>query len=125
MFSPAVRKAERRKLIWSRLNETEPKMSDLPIACSLTTPELQQRRSTILLNVRTAALELKELEDGFAYRFPSENTLLADLLTLIQLEHQCCPFLRFNLIIEAGNGPVWLELTGPAGAKEFLVDNFN
>jgi hypothetical protein len=100
-------------------------MSDLPIACTLTTPELQERRSTLLLNVRAAALELKELEDGFAYRFPLDDTLLADLFTLVQLEHKCCPFLRFNLIIEAGNGPVWLELTGPAGTKGFLVDTFN
>jgi hypothetical protein len=100
-------------------------MSDLPIACTLTTPELQVRRSTLLLNVRAAALELKELEDGFAYRFPSDDTLLADLFTLIQLEHQCCPFLRFSLIVEAGNGSVWLQLTGPAGTKGFLVDTFN
>jgi hypothetical protein len=61
-----------------------------------------------------------EKEDGFAYRFPSDESLLADLFTLIQLEHQCCPFLKFTLIVEAGDGPVWLELTGPSGAKEFL-----
>jgi hypothetical protein len=68
---------------------------------------------------------MKELEDGFAYRFPSDDSLLADLFTLIQLEHQCCPFLRLGLIVAAGRGPVWLELTGPAGTKEFLVDTFN
>lgn len=96
-------------------------MSDLPIACTLTTPELQERRSKLLQKVRAAALELKELEEGFAYRFSSDDSLLADLFTLIQLEHQCCPFLRFNLIVEAGNEPVWLELTGPTGTKEFLA----
>jgi hypothetical protein len=75
--------------------------------------------------VRGAALELKELEDGFAYRFPSDDSLLAELFTLIQLEHQCCPFLRFSLIVEAGNGSVWLELTGAAGTKEFLAGTFS
>lgn len=74
--------------------------------------------------VRGAAVELKELEEGLAYRFPSGDSLLADLFTLIQLEHQCCPFLKFSLIIEAGKGPVWLELTGPPGTKEFLVSIF-
>lgn len=44
---------------------------------------------------------------------------ISDLFTLIQLEHQCCPFLRFSLIFEAGKGPVWLELTGPSGTKNF------
>ena len=99
-------------------------MTDLPIACTLTAPELQERRSKLLETVRTAALEAKETADGFAYRFPSDDSLLADLLTVIRLEHQCCPFLRFSLIVEAGNGPVWLELTGPAGTKEFLTSIF-
>ena len=99
-------------------------MSDLPIACSLTAPELQARRVEVLHKVRAAALEVKELDDGFAYHFPSNDSLLADLLTLIQLEHQCCPFLRINLILEPGTGPLWLELTGPPGTKEFLASIF-
>ena len=99
-------------------------MSTLPIACSLTAPELQARRTEVLQRVRVAALEVKEMSDGFAYRFPSNQPLLADLSTLIQLEHQCCPFLRFSLIVEPGNGPIWLELTGPAGTKEFLTSIF-
>jgi len=99
-------------------------MSTLPIACSLTTPELQARRTEVLQKARAAALEVKEKEDGFAYRFPSNESLLVDLLTLIQLEHQCCPFLKITLIVEAGAGPIWLELTGPPGTKEFLSSIF-
>src|SRR5258706_8391218 len=98
--------------------------NDLLIACSLTTPELEERRSNLLQKVRGAALESRELEEGLAYRFPSDYALLADLFTLIQLEHQCCPFLRFNLIVEAAKGPVWLELTGPPGTKDFLASTF-
>jgi hypothetical protein len=96
-------------------------MSDLPIACSLTAPELQTRRTEVLQKVRAAALEVKEMAEGFAYRFPSDDSLLADLSTLVQLEHQCCPFLSISLIVEASNGPIWLELTGPPGTKEFLT----
>ena len=99
-------------------------MSDLPIACSLTAPELQARRTEVLQKARAAALEVRELDDGFAYRFPSNDSLLADLATLIQLEHQCCPFLKISLIVEAGNGPIWLQLTGPSGTKEFLKSVF-
>jgi len=77
-----------------------------------------------LQEVRAAALEVKEIASGFAYRFPSDDSLLGDLFTLIQLEHQCCSFLKFSLIVEAGNGPVWLELTGPPGTKEFLASIF-
>jgi hypothetical protein len=78
----------------------------------------------VLQRVRAAALEVKELNDGFAYRFPIGESLLADLSSLIQLEHQCCPFLKIALIVEAGDGPIWLELTGPSGTKEFLTSVF-
>ena len=100
-------------------------MSKLPIACTLTAPELQERRSKLLQGVRAAALEAKEMEDGYAYRFQSNDSLLADLATLVQLEHQCCAFLRISLTLEPGDGPIWLELTGPPGTKEFLTSIFD
>jgi hypothetical protein len=39
---------------------------------------------------------------------------------LIDLERQCCPFLRFELKVLPANGPIWLELTGPEGTRDFL-----
>jgi hypothetical protein len=98
--------------------------SNLPVACSLTAPELQQRRSELLQKLRSAALGVEELDEGYAYRFHSDESMLSDLATLIQLEHQCCPFLRIKLIVEADNGPIWLELTGPPGTKDFLKSVF-
>jgi len=100
-------------------------MNTLPIACSLTAPELQARRTEVLQQARAAALEVQEIDQGFVYRFPANESLLADLFTLIQLEHQCCPFIRISLTLEAGHGPIWLELTGPPGTKEFLTSIFD
>ena len=71
-----------------------------------------------------AVLESKELADGFAYRFPEGDEWLAELAEVIKLERRCCPFLSFNLSVGAGGGPVWLELTGPPGTKEFLSSLF-
>ena len=99
--------------------------TSLPIACSLTSAELQERRSSLLQTVRSAVLEVKELDDGYAYSFPSEGKWLRELVSLIELERQCCPFLRFRLTVEANGGPMWLDLTGPEGTKEFLVSTFN
>ena len=99
-------------------------MSDLPIACSLTSDELQERRSVVLQRVRRAVLEVRELRDGFAYSFPSAGDWLRELAGVIDLERQCCPFLRFNLTVEANGGSIWLEMTGPEGTKEFLVNTF-
>ena len=98
---------------------------DLPIACTLTAPELQERRFKVLQKVRRAVLEVKELQDGCAYTFPSDSLWLGEVSGLIDLERQCCPFLRFRLTVEENGGSLMLEITGPEGTKEFLASTFN
>ena len=95
-------------------------MVDLPVACTLLEAERQQRRSRVLERVSARVRETRPLEDGYALRFIADEADLAELMQLIQLERQCCAFLRFRLTVEPGCGPVWLELTGPAGTKTFL-----
>ncbi len=95
-------------------------MTDLPIAFTLPEAGRQQRRDQLLDRVFTRVLESRSLDDGYALRFAAEAGVLADLTQLIELEHECCAFLRFRLTVEPGNGPLWLELTGPPGAKAFL-----
>src|SRR2546428_4904935 len=110
----------------SRVSLSSPQfMNDLPIACTLTSSELQERRRTVLEKLRRAVLEVRELEDGYAYCFPSEGEWLPELAAMIDLERQCCPFLRFRLTVEANGGPVWMELTGPEGTKDFLTNTFD
>ncbi len=92
----------------------------LPIACSLTGPELQERRSNVLQKGGRAVLETLEVENGFAYRFPADDEWLGELVNLVRLERRCCPFLAFRISAEPGGGSIWLELTGPGGTKEFL-----
>lgn len=99
-------------------------MSDenIPLVCTLTPPELQQRRREILDRLAPHLQESRELSNGCAYRFATEESLLAELAEIVTLERRCCPFLRFTLICEPGQGPLWLEITGPEGTKEFLKD---
>jgi hypothetical protein len=85
----------------------------LPIACNLTDADFQKRRAGLLKTVAGGVLETQE-------RFPSEASWLATLVELITVERACCPFLQFNLRLEPANGPIWLELTGPPGTKDFL-----
>jgi hypothetical protein len=96
----------------------------LPVACSLTGSELQERRRQVLSKVGAAVLEVKDLGDGYAYRFPTDEVWITELANLITFERQCCPFLKFNVRIEPGAGPIWLELTGPEGTKDFLNSLF-
>jgi hypothetical protein len=94
--------------------------ADLPIACNLSDPEFQRRRTELLNTFRNSLLETKELDEGYAYRFPADGNWITELAQLITFERQCCPFLRFNLRLEPAEGPIWLELTGPEGTKDFL-----
>ncbi len=97
----------------------------LPVACSLMDSELQERRRNVLQKVRSAVSEVKETANGFIYRFPSDGAWVKELADLVELEHQCCPFLKFSITVEAGDSPVWLEISGPEGTKEFLNEVFN
>lgn len=102
-----------------RMEDIEP-----PIACKLTDPEFRERREGILTEVKNGVAEMKELEDGYAYRFPSDSEWLTTLSKLIAVERECCPFLQFQLRLEPADGPIWLELTGPHGTKDFLNSIF-
>jgi len=98
---------------------------DISVACRLTSAELQERRRTTLSKVRDSVLETMEVQSGFAYRFPPDSAIISQLATMVVLERQCCPFLRFRITVEEADGPIWLELTGPEGTKEFLESLFS
>lgn len=95
--------------------------SILPMACSLTDSELRERRNTVLQKAGRKALEVREIENGYAYRFPSDDDSLMEITSLVSLERKCCPFLQFRITVEAGSGDLWLELSGAEGTKEFLA----
>lgn len=95
----------------------------IPVACSLTQAKFQGRREKLAL----VALYIKETqarENGYAYRFASD-AVLPELMEIVKAERRCCPFLRFLLTLEAGNGAIWLEVTGPQGTQEFLGSLFS
>jgi hypothetical protein len=97
----------------------------LPVACSLTEAELQERRRDVLQKLRSAVAEVLETEDGYVYQFSSKGVAITELASMVELEHACCPFLTFRLIVEPGDAPIRLEITGPQGTKDFLAEVFN
>ena len=100
-------------------------MDSLPVACSLSPSELQERRLTVLQKFRRAVSEAQEIENGFIYRLPANGAVLKELADLVELEHKCCPFLRFTITVEPADGPVFLEISGLEGTKEFLAQTFS
>ena len=68
-----------------------------------------------------ASLEtVKEMPDGYAFRFPATAEMLQTVVTFIARERQCCPFYDFTLKVEREGGPLWLHLTGRDGVKQFI-----
>lgn len=95
-------------------------MTELPIACTLDPGELARRGDGLLPGLVARADSRETLPDGMRWRFAPSSEILAALFGAIDMERRCCRFLRFELVVEAGEGPVWLDVTGPAGTREFL-----
>lgn len=68
---------------------------------------------------RHRAQEKKAVPNGYRFRFPSE--MLDKLMEFVSRERRCCPFLTFSLTVTPSSGPVWLEMTGPEGTRDFLA----
>ena len=96
-------------------------MTNLPVACSLHAPELRARRDGLLLELRRSSVEQRTLQNGLALRFEPEPGRLAALAEVLDLVRQWCRLLHFKLTVAAGEGPIWLEMTGPRGTTEFLA----
>jgi hypothetical protein len=96
---------------------------DRPVlACNLDalSAEERVRRSALASRVFERVREVQETPDGYTVRLDGELETLRDALDWILLERHCCPFLRIELRVDPATGPVWLQLGGGDGVKEFL-----
>ena len=93
-----------------------------PLACNLHAldPAQRARHQVLTEKLRTSVVELRELDTGFGLHVDASKMPLTELAEWIDAERRCCPFLTLELATEPHQGPVWLRLTGPAGAKELL-----
>ena len=92
------------------------------LACNLAamTPAQQQQHDRIAEQLRRAVTQVKELPDGYAFRYASDPKLFIAAAKFITLESRCCPFFHFRLEQEPDSGPMWLFITGPKDAKSFI-----
>ena len=79
----------------------------------------QTHQTTAQRLMAQANLEIKELADGYAFKFPAEE--YETITRYIANERLCCPFFTFELKIEANQGPIWLHLRGGEQIKAFLT----
>lgn len=69
-----------------------------------------------------AVEEVIELEDGCELRLPPESRWIEEAGRLIAGDRQCCSELRFELVAEAGSGPIRVRFLGPEGAGDSLME---
>lgn len=96
-------------------------MSNLPIACTLGPAAVKARREDLLGGLVRRAEERIDIPNGYRVRFTPAKDILATIASVVDLERQCCRFLRFHLMIDPDEGPIWLEFTGPPGTRDFLA----
>ena len=103
-----------------------PATSKSPFACktSAYTPKQKARKGELDNQFRRLAIAYRELPNGYAFQFPAEFDAIKDLAEWIALERLCCPFFTFDLVVEAEVGPLWLNLTGRDGVKQFIAMEF-
>jgi len=91
------------------------------LSCKLTTPELRQRRETVIASLKAKVVSRKELANGYLYTFPGSDAVVDELFEFVKTERECCAFFVFNLSISGDKSVAKLEITGPKGAKEFIT----
>ncbi len=100
--------------------ESTPDANGTPrIACQLSPGGFTLRKGEIE-DLFAGHLETRELEDGYAFRFPGDGEWAGRLVDFISSERQCCEFFKFELVFEPHQGPIWLRVRGSQEVKAFL-----
>jgi hypothetical protein len=95
-------------------------MSDPRLACGLNATDQVRSRRALIKELQDAIQETRELPIGYVLRFPGDERWCQQLVDFIAFERACCPFLSFELKFAAFGGPIWLQVVGPPGAKDFI-----
>jgi hypothetical protein len=109
-------------------NATNPQASagsphQSPFACNLLalSPAARTRHFDELEpQLRRLKTAVRELANGYAFRFPADSEIVRLLAEWAAGERLCCPFFDIDIRMEPEGGPLWLTLTGRAGTKDFI-----
>ncbi len=98
----------------------DPKIKATDPTCKLTTPELQQRKSTVIESLRKQVIQKNELANGYAFKFNGTDKMVDELIEFIKTERECCNFFTYTLLVKGDKSDIWLEMTGAQGTKDFI-----
>ena len=78
----------------------------------------------LLKKLKALVKQQRELKDGYAWKLDGNGISLPEAAEWVALERWCCPFLTLQLEAVGNELNYWVKLTGPDGAKAFLVAEF-
>ena len=96
-------------------------MSDLPIACTLSSDALDARRQGLLSELLHRAQSHEFTADGLRVLFTADGETLTMIARVVNAERLCCRFIRFVITVAPDGGQIALELSGPTGSHDFIA----
>ncbi len=75
---------------------------DMPFVCNMNALSETQRKRYwgITENLHHSRQSVKELSDGYAFRFECDAQMILETAEFIVYERLCCPFFNFELVVE-------------------------
>jgi hypothetical protein len=88
------------------------------------TPEEKKQYETLREKAFKNLVKMEEITEGYSFVLNQESNLLYHLAGWLPLEHKCCPFLQFTLVLYQDSF-IRLNITGPEEIKGFLLQELN
>lgn len=85
------------------------------------TPETLKRHQDLVPQLAASVSETRELPNGYAFKFSGKFEAAGEWLDGVR---RCCPTLDYQVEFQRQAGTAWLRVTGGAGAKEFIREEF-
>jgi hypothetical protein len=107
-----------------RGNQNNMKNEEIVYACNPYALDKEQRAryGNLTKQLIAGKQAVNELSDGYEIRYPANPQNIKDVAEFITYERLCCPFLNFEMAVEAEN--LFLRLKGGEGVKEFIKMEF-
>jgi hypothetical protein len=86
-------------------------MERAKLTCKLTTPELQERKRTVIAELKSLLKERNEDTNSVRYKFESTDKNIDLVSSFIKTERLCCDFFEFYLSVDSGSEFMWLKLS--------------
>ncbi|WP_286851865.1 hypothetical protein, partial [Sphingobacterium sp. UBA7253] len=78
------------------------------LACKLTSPDLQERKATVISSLKKQVVEKKQVINGYSNKFKGSDSILDELNEFVKTERQCCDFFDFTIKTSNTDSFCWL-----------------